>query len=439
MAASDAQRAAIIRAAQEQGVDPATALAIAERESNFNPAARSSKTIAGMYQMRGDLRQQYGVGDTNDPYQQAKGWAPFFKDTKATMSKALGRDVTDAEGYAGHHFGAGRAARMLQMDPATPVDQVFTPYERSINPHFDRAGNVGNLLSSVTGDIDKRRAKFGGSTDDGPLDVSNLETVSPAPSPSLDTSGLEPVATASAQPTAAPSLDMSRLEPVLMTDKFEDGPPTGSGYPTVDQVVETREYLKRRNRNSGITPVMDEMIANGFDISHASVGRALKDKPGGEVAARKKIRQPESANKPKRDVRYRAKKNAKQGPEKATLESLTPAEVIILKDIIGDWGNLKKNCDIALVENKVRMALNIILMRRLIERPELMLIDMRGAAALIDSMTISSKVSGGASFEVIAPGDKPEVDGNGMKDITPKPQVASIQAFRRFRENGKGT
>lgn len=155
-------QAAIVRAAQEAGIDPATALALAERESSFNPNAHNSKTIHGLFQMKGDLRQQYGVGDSSDPYEQAKGWGRFYSDLKKGMSRRMGRDVTDAEAYAGHHFGEGRGARMFGMDPNTPIDQVFTREERRLNPHFDKAGTVGTLLSSITGDIDKRRAKFGG-------------------------------------------------------------------------------------------------------------------------------------------------------------------------------------------------------------------------------------------------------------------------------------
>lgn len=157
-----ATREAIERAAAEHGIDPAVALAIAERESRFDPRARNSQTIRGMYQMRGDHRARYGIGDSDDPYAQAKGWGSFFKDVKREMGSALGRDPTDAEGYLGHHFGGVRAGRMMKMDPATPVDQVFTPYERSINPHFDRAGTVGALNSTILADMEKRRAKFGG-------------------------------------------------------------------------------------------------------------------------------------------------------------------------------------------------------------------------------------------------------------------------------------
>lgn len=166
MALSAATRAAIERAASEEGIDPAAALAIAERESNFNPQARSSKTIRGLFQMRGDLRRQHGIGDSNDPYTQAKGWGGFFNGVKREMAGGLGRDPTDAEGYLGHHFGARRAARMMQMDPSTPVDQVFTKQEMRLNPHFGRAGTVGELNSSIIADIGARQAKFGGDAPD---------------------------------------------------------------------------------------------------------------------------------------------------------------------------------------------------------------------------------------------------------------------------------
>lgn len=194
MSVDPATRAAITRAAAENGIDPAAALAIAERESAFNPSAHSSKTIHGLYQMRGDLRRQYGIGDSEDPYAQAKGWGTFFKDNKGEMARVLGRDVTDEEGYLGHHFGGTRAARMLKMDPSTPVDQVFTPYERSINPHFDKAGTVGALNSSVLGDISRRKTKFGGAeapdlsgfgtpvgTDNGPATSSTTAAATSAP------------------------------------------------------------------------------------------------------------------------------------------------------------------------------------------------------------------------------------------------------------------
>lgn len=155
-------QAAIVQAAQEAGVDPAYALAVAERESRFNPQAKSSKTIRGLYQMKGDLRQKYGVGDSDDPLEQSRGWMRSIPDIKRDMKSVLGRDVTDQEAYLGHHYGAKRAARTLTMDPSTPTDAIFTPQEMSLNPHFARAGTIGNLNGSVMGDVDKRMARFGG-------------------------------------------------------------------------------------------------------------------------------------------------------------------------------------------------------------------------------------------------------------------------------------
>lgn len=162
MSATSPAQAAIVQAAKEAGVDPAYALAIAERESDFNPQAKASKTIRGLYQMSGELRKKYGVGDSQEPIDQARGWMKSLPDIKRDMKSVLGRDPTDQEAYLGHHYGAKRAARTLTMDPSTPVDSIFTPQEMAANPHFARAATIGNLNGSVMGDVDKRMARFGG-------------------------------------------------------------------------------------------------------------------------------------------------------------------------------------------------------------------------------------------------------------------------------------
>lgn len=161
---TDANRAAIVRAAQEMGVDPTWALAVADRESGFSPTAHADKSIYGMFQMTGNLRAKHGAGDSTDPYTQARAFMSLYQnDIKPEMRSVLGRDPTDAEAYAGHHFGAVRAARMIsRYSPDTPVDQIFSPREMSLNPHFAKAGTSGNLINSITADIGRRQAKFGG-------------------------------------------------------------------------------------------------------------------------------------------------------------------------------------------------------------------------------------------------------------------------------------
>jgi len=175
---------AIRRAAREEGVPEETALAYAERESSFRPYARSSRTIYGLYQMQKRWRDQYGSGESADPYAQTKAWARFYKDNKAEMAGVLGRDPTDAEAYLGHHFGGTRGARIMGMNPNTPVQQVFTPTEIAQNPHIAAAGTTGALHTTLVSDMDKRMTKFGG---DSGLDFSPQvggappQTAQPAP------------------------------------------------------------------------------------------------------------------------------------------------------------------------------------------------------------------------------------------------------------------
>lgn len=173
----------IRRAARAAGIPEETAMAYAERESSGNPFARSSKTMHGLYQMSGPLRQQYGVGDSVDPEVQTQGFAGLLKDNKAVMAKSLGRDPTDSEAYLGHHFGAGRGARVIQMDPNTPVQSVFSPLELSQNPHIVKAGTTGQLASSLIGDMDSRIAKHGGGAMDFSGQAQPMDFSGPAKTP----------------------------------------------------------------------------------------------------------------------------------------------------------------------------------------------------------------------------------------------------------------
>lgn len=156
-------RDTIARVAEEEGIDPSYALAVAERESAFKPTAKNSKTIFGLFQMRGDLRRQYGSGDSSDPEVQTRAWARFTHDLKGKMTERLGREPTNPELYAGHHFGPGRASSIIGGKHAdlSPSD-VFSPYELSINPHLNKRGTVGEITGGITQDIERRMARYGG-------------------------------------------------------------------------------------------------------------------------------------------------------------------------------------------------------------------------------------------------------------------------------------
>lgn len=192
----------IIQEARSHGLDPTYALAVAERESDFDPNAKASKTIRGIFQMTGQLRDKYGQGDSTDPAAQTRAFAAYSKDLKADMGRRLGREPTNNELYLAHHFGPSRAARMSsgQIAGNTPVDQVFTPTEMAVNPHFARAGTTGALTSGINADMDKRSARFSKLVGDQPprppADV-------PTP-PSAALPGVAPAATPDA-PASPPS------------------------------------------------------------------------------------------------------------------------------------------------------------------------------------------------------------------------------------------
>lgn len=160
-------RAAIRQAAIEEGIPPEYALAVASRESGFRPTARASRTISGLFQFTGKNRAALGLPDNATPEEQTRALARFSRGIRDQMGTALGRDPTDAETYYGHHFGAGRAAKMIQADPNTPVEQWFSPEEMAANPHFKRAGTAGKLMESIARDIDAREARY---SDDAPAD-----------------------------------------------------------------------------------------------------------------------------------------------------------------------------------------------------------------------------------------------------------------------------
>jgi hypothetical protein len=162
----------IIDYAQRMGIDPSYMLATAERESSFNPNAGGTGTIRGAYQMTRALRRQYGVPEQGATLeQQNAGFHKYTDDLRKDMARRMGRDPTDSELYMGHHFGPYRASKMAsgQYHPNTPVQQIFSPLEMRGNPHFARAGTIGNLTQQTLGDMDRRLGKYNGQKPQDPL------------------------------------------------------------------------------------------------------------------------------------------------------------------------------------------------------------------------------------------------------------------------------
>jgi|SRR5579885_608138 len=150
----------IAQIAAEEGIDPAYALAVAERESGFNPNARASRSIYGLFQMSGPLRAEYGVPYGAPVEQQVRGWAAFTRDLRDQLARRIGRQPSNAELYLAHYWGPGRAAAAIRGGDM-PVNALFTPQELALNPELGRAGSVSRAASRILADIDRRAGKYG--------------------------------------------------------------------------------------------------------------------------------------------------------------------------------------------------------------------------------------------------------------------------------------
>jgi peptidoglycan hydrolase-like protein with peptidoglycan-binding domain len=154
----------IASTAAANGFPPALALAIADRESSFNPNARASQTIYGLYQMDRDWRERTGIGNSSDPATQTVGMIQMWNERAARLAETLGRQPTDGEVYVAHHLGDGGARSAFRLinngQGDTPMSDVVSRTAYQINPHFARAGSVGNFVNQTTADIDRRVSRW---------------------------------------------------------------------------------------------------------------------------------------------------------------------------------------------------------------------------------------------------------------------------------------
>jgi hypothetical protein len=149
-------RRAIHRAARDIGVDAGYLIAVAAKESSFDPAARAEGTTAlGLYQFTTDtwlrvvkvfgarhglaaearqitVARDGGVAMPDDAARakllalrtderlSALMAAELARDNAARLARLLDRDVTPAETYIAHFLGLAQAARLIVAADATP-------------------------------------------------------------------------------------------------------------------------------------------------------------------------------------------------------------------------------------------------------------------------------------------------------------------------------
>lgn len=158
--------------AQQYGLDPAYADAVASRESSFDPNAHASKSVYGLFQMNGANRAKYGVPLGSNVETQVRGFADFTNDLKQQMAASLGRQPTSQELYLGHYWGPQRAAGVINGQYAQmPARDVFSPKELAANPNIDPDKPIGETAQTIIGDMGRRTAQYSGGQPTGNGDV----------------------------------------------------------------------------------------------------------------------------------------------------------------------------------------------------------------------------------------------------------------------------
>ena len=142
--------------AQERGVDPELALAIAKAESGLRPQIKNPKSSAhGLFQIVDDTWKQYG-GDPKkrkDVNENIRIGLEILADNKKALATTLGREPRPGELYAGHFFGKTGAQRVLTANPDAPVSSVVSARVLKANPELLQGKSVSQALSALSAKV----------------------------------------------------------------------------------------------------------------------------------------------------------------------------------------------------------------------------------------------------------------------------------------------
>ena len=144
-----------------------------------------------------------------------------------------------------------------------------------------------------------------------------------------------------------------------MTGEF---PPSGDGRPTDENVVETRDYLKRHNRDFSVRCTHDELVANGFTVSTATVGRILKEAKGGNPPQPNTPSPTQKSEKRNQVRRDRLRKEAAEELSSIADLVVPPEKVAEIATLAALLVNETSSTALAIKENRTRMALNVVIM-----------------------------------------------------------------------------
>jgi hypothetical protein len=134
-----------IEQATAHGVDPLTILTIGQLESGWNPNAKASKTIFGLYQLSADLRKELGIPENmkGDPALQTEGIIRMVKSYQSNLA-ANNIEESPVTVWASHFLGRGGVVAMWQSDPNA---DAYSVYARVAGPR------IAKMAFSSNGDL----------------------------------------------------------------------------------------------------------------------------------------------------------------------------------------------------------------------------------------------------------------------------------------------
>jgi len=216
----------IIAAAKKYGVDPATALAIARIESNFDPNAYNKSGASGLFQFMPGTAGDYGLTNPFDAAANIDAGMRLARDNIASLTKKLGRAPTAGEIYLAHQQGLGGAGALLANPNISAVDAlvkagvsrskaIASVQQNGGDPNTMTAGQFAGLWTGKADKYAESYADYPGASP-GLTAINNATQWNPLPAP-------QPYAPTPAGPFSTPRLGTPLL------------PPIPAGLPTMDR------------------------------------------------------------------------------------------------------------------------------------------------------------------------------------------------------------
>lgn len=164
--------------AQARGLDPETAVRIAQAESSLDPLAKAKTSSAeGLFQVIDKTWKEFGgkPGQKKNADENIRVGLDILASNTKSLKSALGRDPSPSELYAAHFLGAQGARSLLTASPDTPVSELLSARAIKANPSMLKDKNAGQLLAVL-------EAKMGApaATAQGPARAAPVQAPMPA-------------------------------------------------------------------------------------------------------------------------------------------------------------------------------------------------------------------------------------------------------------------